>query len=671
MIALTIDSVNISSITSGGIFSVKIPFNNGLNIIRAENSSGKSTIVNAIAYGLGLEAILGPSRKRPFPKSLYEVIYDSKKNDTPYYVSNSSVSIIIHNGKGEVATLTRDILGNDQKISIKAENNGGDYFLGSAGNVGSAISEKGFHHWLAEFIGWSLPNVVTFKGKITKLYLECIFPLFFIEQKRGWSEIQANTPTHYGIQGVKKSATEFCLAIDRFEYEKRIALSKKKIELASTEWEKIRVTSEGIADFNTVRVNILKDLSIKEDTYPLDFRYLENDISLSVSEQIKSLEKRIDYLSKEIVVRTPGNEEVNSQLARIRVLQRKEEKTSNSIESMMLSLTEVSNKLSTLRHDYDQYQQLRRLKNVGSNISQDLNTQKCPICENDLYDTLGNSSVKRKPMSLAENIDFLKNQLDFFNSIKKKTISQIQEYQTQSRLLKLRLEVENDKLFSLREGLEDINGEVKNILSEKIHAEILLRDALKLKESQNDLKSQINRVQKEWSNATKLLQQLRKDKSTADRDSSIRELESIIKRNLLAFNFNHSAINTVSISRQTLRPEQEGYDIVAETSASDYIRIIWAYTLALLELAGKEKEIKHGGFVVFDEPRQHEASKVSFTNLIEQASKSNTYDGQVIFATSLDEGELKTLCKDKTVNIHCFPDYILKLEKEAPVPPMP
>lgn len=85
MLGLNIDNLSISVSTSGGEFECSIPFYDGLNIIRAENSSGKSTCVNAIAYGLGLEAILGPSRKRPFPKSLYEEIFDTKKDQNPFF----------------------------------------------------------------------------------------------------------------------------------------------------------------------------------------------------------------------------------------------------------------------------------------------------------------------------------------------------------------------------------------------------------------------------------------------------------------------------------------------------------------------------------------------------------------------------------------------------------
>lgn len=188
-----------------------------------------------------------------------------------------------------------------------------------------------------------------------------------------------------------------------------------------------------------------------------------------------------------------------------------------------------------------------------------------------------------------------------------------------------------------------------------------LKNAAKLYEIQIGLNEQATRIYNSWKTAVDSLKLARKNAYEADRGLIICKLEGLIKANLTSFGFNPTSINSVSISQQTLRPEQEGYDIVAETSASDYIRIIWSYTLALLELAGIENDIKHGGFVVFDEPRQHEASKLSFSSLIRKASESNSFDGQVIFATSLDKDELDKACKELDMNVNYYDDYILTL----------
>ena len=107
MLGLTIENIFISVDTNGGRFCANIPLKKGLNIVRAENSSGKSTCVNAIVYSLGLEAALGPRSKRPFPKSLYDEILDKKtdeesgaeqdKESNKHQVTSSQVQLSIYN----------------------------------------------------------------------------------------------------------------------------------------------------------------------------------------------------------------------------------------------------------------------------------------------------------------------------------------------------------------------------------------------------------------------------------------------------------------------------------------------------------------------------------------------------------------------------------------------
>ena len=63
------------------------------------------------------------------------------------------------------------------------------------------------------------------------------------------------------------------------------------------------------------------------------------------------------------------------------------------------------------------------------------------------------------------------------------------------------------------------------------------------------------------------------------------------------------------------------------SSASDFIRSIWAYYLALLKVGSK-----HPGFVIFDEPCQQSMDESSLKKLFECSSKF--MDRQVIFFCS-------------------------------------
>lgn len=662
MLGLTIEKLEIEVNTTDGKFSCELPFRRGLNVIRADNSSGKSTCINAIAYGLGLEEILGPSRKRPFPKSLYEEIYHTKGEQKPYYVSTSLVRLRVTNQKGSTAKLTREIKGNDRKIAIVEAGNSKDYFLGSAGKVGSAKSERGFHFWLADFLGWHLPTVVNFDGDETRLYIECIFPLFFIEQKRGWSEIQANTPTHYGIRNVRKTAAEFCLGIESFEHEKKVALHKKKIQDAEDAWKRLITEAEVIADLYSVEPPMLPGIAEYQDNLELNFSHKEGEVLITTPEKQRALRREIERLSKDIRAATPNIDKFSAQQANVRRIRRELSKNSNTIETQLLAIRDTERKIETLKRDYDQYQQLRRLKKVGSEIDAELDTRRCPICESDLYDTLGSQSSDREPMTLEENIDFLRNQLTFYESVNSKQKHDLRLSKRAATLTERQLEAESQRLDFIREEMDDLHGASTSLLREKIKADTEERELKKLSKTIEGIRKDASSIHSLWKLETDALRLLRKNSSDIGGRSAINELEAILRTNLYAFKFNRAAVSSISVSSQTLRPEQEGYDIVAESSASDYIRIIWAYTLGLMQLASRESRVRHGGFVVFDEPRQHEANMVSFTNLIEEAAKSSSYGGQVIFATSLERTELDEACKHESINLMYFDDYILSLD---------
>ncbi len=48
------------------------------------------------------------------------------------------------------------------------------------------LNEDGFHNFLAKFIGYQLPEVNGSDQRRVTLYLECLFPFFFVEQISGW-----------------------------------------------------------------------------------------------------------------------------------------------------------------------------------------------------------------------------------------------------------------------------------------------------------------------------------------------------------------------------------------------------------------------------------------------------------------------------------------------------
>lgn len=76
-----------------------------------------------------------------------------------------------------------------------------------------------------------------------------------------------------------------------------------------------------------------------------------------------------------------------------------------------------------------------------------------------------------------------------------------------------------------------------------------------------------------------------------------------------------------------------------DSSASDNIRIIWSFTIALLQTS-LEKEGNHPGLLIFDEPAQHSIVTSDMESLI-QSVLDLKGSAQVIVGITLNNEELK------------------------------
>lgn len=105
MSKLKVERLIIRTSTSDGAYGVDLKFDYGLNIISAENSSGKSTCIQSIIYALGLEGILGPSRNNPLKSALTTKLRDD--NDAEIQVNESKIYLQIANENARTITVLR------------------------------------------------------------------------------------------------------------------------------------------------------------------------------------------------------------------------------------------------------------------------------------------------------------------------------------------------------------------------------------------------------------------------------------------------------------------------------------------------------------------------------------------------------------------------------------
>src|SRR3546814_15709880 len=72
-----------------------------------------------------------------------------------------------------------------------------------------------------------------------KLPLETVFPLFWVEQKTGWSAIPAAIPTYLRVREVHKRAIEFIMDLDVHKLELERQRLKELIDENARNWQSV------------------------------------------------------------------------------------------------------------------------------------------------------------------------------------------------------------------------------------------------------------------------------------------------------------------------------------------------------------------------------------------------------------------------------------------------
>ncbi|UNR56320.1 hypothetical protein IPZ55_06730 [Streptomyces sp. A10(2020)] len=215
----------------------------GLNVIAAPNSFGKSTLLQGVIYALGLEGMFSSSRKPPFGPALLTLADWPDGTRSP--VRESWVSLTIANEQGAYMRCKRFVRGDGIDTSLIMTWQGSNRAeLERASRVdmfvrqpGAAFRELGFHRALAEFVGWDLPTVPGFNSAEVSLYLEALFPLFYVEQKSGWSGVAPRMPTYLGIRDVLKRSVEYVLGLSALERLTALAAVKTEEDDVKKRWQ--------------------------------------------------------------------------------------------------------------------------------------------------------------------------------------------------------------------------------------------------------------------------------------------------------------------------------------------------------------------------------------------------------------------------------------------------
>lgn len=653
---MIIRGVRLRATTNEGEYGFRFNFARTLTIVRAKNSSGKSTLFNSLLYGIGMEELVGGKNEKVLPYALKEHIeHDGRR----ILITASEVLLEIENRSGEVVTLRRairDAVRDPKLIEVfTAAHVTENQALGEARPTyvhdgGGAKRPEGFHRFLETFLDLSLPRVPTTNGGDTKLYLQAVFAALAVEQKRGWTDYIANIP-FYGIRDARTKVVEFLLGLDVFEINAaRNRLNAESVEI-DTDWRK--VYEELRREANPLGAVIDGAASTPSALFKegeASIRKLAGGSSVPLTEHISQLRSEYAALQKqaEQYHKASGAEALHSvtvamdELQGLSVLH---ERATTLHAEQRVSLKDYEKLLAEANEDLERNKTAAKLRDLGAKHDVATAVGKCPTCNQPVDDTLLAGAVTGPQMDLATNIAYLESQRRMLTRQIAGLKTGLQASEVRITELATRIASKRDLLTAMRGDVTSGASESKAIVRRQVQIEVEVEALERLQTKATELFARLGQIAVRMSVNQAARKGMPKEAYSAADIQRIKRFQLNFRANAGAFGYESAPISEVEIGKDTLVPclaqmelREIRTDIKSDSSASDFVRLIWSYLLALHQTSATHlSQGNHPGLLMFDEPGQHSMAVDSQHALLKQLAGETSL--QSIVAASFDEAE--------------------------------
>ncbi|WP_151735372.1 AAA family ATPase [Paenibacillus tengchongensis] len=657
------------------------------NMIYAENTLGKSTLIESIIYGLNGEDIYGQQKGGIINYKDILRLYITKEP-----IINAEVFLQLKSQELRIVIM-RDALNWSQPVVVFE-----DIHLEEEDEPDSLFQRASKHHFfkirkdkgingnktyqdfLFDFMNISTLTAPTdevdfndeeqaTKDERLMFYIQNLMPLFAVQQG-AWHDIQAINP-RYGIPEIKKTAFEMIL------------------KLSGTEAVYLRSEIEKFNDLLKSKKSILEE--VEQVLGLLSVKSIQ-----SVEQEIKRTNELIDSYRNKLIEMEHSNNDSKNVIAEIREKFRKSsqvykryQELINTLDSEIDEYTYYINKIVSDIEKYDKLKTAKKL--IGT-----LPIEMCPHCmanikidtdQELLQDNCGLCGSPLQKIGISENeqyMNYLKDELKDFEGLRKK--KQQERKNAQGRLVVA--ELEQAELKSTLETYEE-QLTPKNLQQYSYYSRETGRLVNQIKQFEKD-KEIINRYDALLDEIKSLNEQVKGKRkalkaleSNTDQDENkLIKFEEYFKANLKALDFlkkgldenkiddeknikNKAKIDiqtiydNIQIDRDNYLPKTEGKNLYYLTSSSGLIRIILSYYVALLMTALEFKEdVNHPFLLIMDEPRQQNLDMHSFNEFMEllKGLKKNHPKGFQVIIASSERGN----CEEKDISLNLGKEYLIK-----------
>jgi AAA domain len=659
-VGMKIRAVKLRISTGRGEFGFQFEFSRALTVIRGGNSSGKSTLFNTLMFGLGMEELVGGKGEKVLPYAVKEFFV---QGETRIAVESSEIFVELENSSGRSVTLRRSIRDAVRHPKLMDVFEGAHLTTGKdlgtpkptyLFDPGSAQKQEGYFQFLEEFMGYRLPQVPATNGGMAKLYLQTIFAAVAVEQKRGWTDYIANIP-FFGIRDARIRVTEFLLGLGVFERQARRAALDADSLLVDSDWRRAYDSLQQAAAVNGIVVEGLSATPVSTfDAGSVLLVKSDGKNKTSLLDHVSNLRAEHSALGAkaEAYGKASGAEALqelevaSSELQRLSVLH---ERATTNLTLQKAALDELRLLLAEANEDLERNRTALKLRNLGAEMKVEIATDHCPTCHQEVDDTLLLGIVTGPQMDLSTNIEYLDSQRRMLQRQINGALEEIRQSEITVADVASRLAATHDYRNSLRGDVSTGVAESRAIVRRQIQFELELSSLQAFNMQAAAMMATFEEIAGRLAANQADRRALPKDTYSEADVSRISLFEKNFRGNASSFGYESAEIADIRISLDTLTPilsELELREIrsrvqtslTADSSASDFVRLIWSYLLALYQTSETRGfEGQHPGLLLMDEPGQHSMRSASQRALLQLLIAQRGL--QSIVAASFDENE--------------------------------
>lgn len=639
-------------------FGRVLDFASGLNLVVGDNTSGKTTLVECLFYALAMEELI---EGKPCDKTLDKAVksqflyMEPDGNQHEWLVKESFVQIQLSNTNEETITVKRKIVSDDKQqnkmyvwqspILDKMEHKDcREYYIHNRDDHNTEHNE-GFYALLADFADLPIIPVPARNTDKTIFYMQTVFTASYIEQKRGWSDFFANIRS-YNIINPKQKLVEYLMGYGtNTDLINSIGLKEKRKKLENL-WDTKVTAVKNYLSYNGLYTDGLQT-EIKQQKIELDeLRIAVRGESVEIYTYKERLKQRIQELENK-----QKSSQVGNGYEQYLVVLKRYEQHIEEYKNYCIELVTEADKLDNIREhikyiesEMKRYDSLRKVNNIITTFDVKI----CPTCHQHLpsdtstQSALTSSQIQASRGMLSMQRSFLMPMVKRLEAaLKNKELNKLyldKQLRKEEVKVKMMASQNNINLYPLstNEQFELVDCKTKVVTLDEV--ELHTREQIEqLSHIKNDYQQVCGKIKK-------LGDMEEDDLPTAQMLSAFRKL-------LNKFNYtSNNVINEVFFKEEDTtykylpvikHGENNEEEIRADSSASDFIRSIWAYYLTLLT-----ESKRHPGFLVMDEPCQHSMKEESLTHLFEVCA-SITDKQTILFCSSQPKTEENEEEKDE------------------------